>query len=89
MTQTGAVPGPVDSAAVVRANTRFALRLHASMATVQGNRFLSPFSVSAALTLATAGARGETLRQMTAVLGLPEPTGPGSCCFKARTRNRL
>ncbi len=69
-------PARVDMAAVVRANTRFALRLHASMATVQGNRFVSPFSLSTALNMAAAGARGETLRQMLAVLGLPEGDDP-------------
>src|SRR5207245_2741722 len=66
----------VDTAAVVRANTRFALRLYASMGTVQGNRFVSPFSLSTALTMTAAGARGETLKQMMAVLGLPEGQDP-------------
>jgi serpin B len=49
---------------VAAGNNAFAFDLYASVAAAAGNVFLSPFSVSAALALTYAGARGETARQM-------------------------
>lgn len=46
-------------------NARFALDLHAQLANeTGGNLFLSPYSISVALAMAFAGARGETHEQM-------------------------
>jgi serpin B len=55
------------------ANTATALDLYRQLASTPGNVFLSPYSVSTALAMVAAGARGDTLTQMLAVLhaGLP------------------
>src|SRR5262249_52585604 len=39
----------------------------------EGNQFFSPFSLSAALAMTAAGARGDTAAEMTRVLRLPPP----------------
>jgi len=56
--------------AAVKANNSFALDLHRALAEQEsGNIFVSPFSVSTALGMVYAGARGETASQMADVLG--------------------
>src|SRR4051794_4446816 len=65
-------PAAADRAAVVRGNNRFALELYARLRQGEGNLFLSPYSISAALAMTSAGARGRTLEQMTSTLHLPE-----------------
>ena len=54
---------------LVASNTAFALNLYQELATNQGNFFFSPFSISTALAMTYAGARGETEAQMSDVLG--------------------
>jgi serpin B len=61
-------PTEEDHEAVVAGNTQFALDLYARLRTEDGNLFLSPYSVSTALAMTYAGARGETERQMADVL---------------------
>jgi serine protease inhibitor len=58
----------LDAEAVVRGNTWFALDLYRRLRDAQGNLFLSPYSISTALAVAYAGARGETERQMAQAL---------------------
>jgi serpin B len=53
-----------DLAEVVKGNNAFAFDLYASVGAADGNVFLSPFSVAAALAMTYAGARGETAVQM-------------------------
>jgi serpin B len=60
-----------DTSALVKGNTRFALELYGRLRGGEGNLFLSPFSVSTALAMTSAGARGRTLEQMQEVLHLP------------------
>jgi len=60
---------------VAAGNTAFALDLYGRIRAEQGNVFCSPFSISAALAMTSAGARGETLAEMNKVLHLP---GDGS-----------
>jgi serpin B len=55
-------PGPVDG------NTRFAIDLYGRLAGQPGNLFFSPYSISTALAMTYAGARGATEQQMAAVL---------------------
>ncbi|HVC09761.1 MAG TPA: serpin family protein [Elusimicrobiota bacterium] len=65
-------PPAVSSAAAadfVLGNNEFALALYARVAAgKKGNVFFSPYSVSSALAMAYAGARGQTARQMADVL---------------------
>jgi len=57
-----------DVKTVVRGNNEFALDLYAKLRADDGNLFISPYSVSTALAMTWAGARGETARQMSEVL---------------------
>ena len=57
-----------ELAVVVRGNTAFALDLYRTLAEVEGNFFYSPSSISMALAMTYAGARGETERQMAETL---------------------
>ena len=57
-----------DLAALVGGNNAFAFELYHALAGSEGNLFFSPHSISAALAMAYAGARGETERQMAATL---------------------
>src|SRR5437870_6711367 len=54
--------------AVVDGNTAFALDLYAQLKTSPGNLFFSPHSISTALAMTYAGARGDTEKQMAGVL---------------------
>jgi serpin B len=65
---------------VVRGNNAFALDLYGKVRGQPGNAFLSPYSISTALAMTYAGARGETADQMARVLHLggdPEATHRG------------
>jgi serpin B len=57
-----------DVAAVARGNTAFALDLYGRLKDTGKNTFLSPYSISTALAMAYAGARGNTEKQMAEVL---------------------
>lgn len=52
-------------------NTAFALDLYARLAKEEGNLFFSPYSISTALAMTYAGARGDTATQMSDVLRFP------------------
>jgi len=68
-------PLTLDEAAMVTADTGFALDLYARLRDREGNLFFSPFSISTALAMTYAGARGQTEAQMARVLyfGLDQP----------------
>ena len=53
---------------LVEGNTTFALELYSQLKTNPGNLFFSPYSISTALAMTYAGARGETEKQMGQVL---------------------
>jgi serpin B len=57
-----------DLAATVAGNTAFALDLYQQIRVQPGNVFYSPFSISEALAMTWAGARGETEKQMATAL---------------------
>jgi serpin B len=59
--------------ALAEGNTRFALELYGKLRAVDGNLFLSPYSISSALAMTYAGARGETASQMATALELTLP----------------
>ena len=69
--QAGELAPPVEAAeldALVAGNTQFALDLYHALTCQPGNLFFSPYSISTALAMAYAGARGETERQMAEAL---------------------
>jgi serpin B len=79
-TSHGAQPsGPnPDGQAVANAGNRFALDLYGKLSGPKGNLFFSPSSISSALAMTAAGARGETATQMSSVLhfdSLPKTDG--------------
>ena len=53
---------------LIRGNSAFAFDLYGALRGQDGNRFYSPHSISVALAMMYAGARGETARQMEEVL---------------------
>jgi serpin B len=63
---TGSVTA--DREMVVQGNNAFALDLYAKLKKNDGNLFFSPHSISTALAMTYAGARGNTEKQMAAVL---------------------
>lgn len=64
---------PADLHASVAGDTAFALDLYQQVRTQGGNLAFSPASISAALSMASVGARGATLDQMRSVLHLTLP----------------
>lgn len=68
---SAADPPPAPVADLAAGNTAFGMDLYAHLAAAPGNLFLSPFSISAALAMAAAGARGDTLAEMRKVLRFP------------------
>ena len=73
-----AVP-EADAKALVEGGNRFAIDLYKKLAAEPGNVVCSPYSVSAALAMTYAGARGETATEMAKVLhlaGLAERVHP-------------
>jgi serpin B len=63
---------PADWTKLVTGNTQFGMNLYGQLRSEAGNLFLSPFSISTALGMTAAGARGTTLEEMEKVLHLPE-----------------
>jgi serpin B len=57
-----------DVKTLIRDNSAFALDLYGRLRAAEGNLFLSPYSISSALAMTYAGARGETEKQMTEAL---------------------
>ncbi len=65
----------VQRQTVVQGNNEFALALFARLRENQGNLFFSPYSISTALAMTYAGARGDTETQMAKVLHFPTLAG--------------
>jgi serpin B len=59
---------PADVRTLVQGNNAFALDLFARLRNQEGNLFYSPYSISTALAMTSAGARGATAEQMAQVL---------------------
>jgi serpin B len=62
------VPIAQPDPALIQGNNEFALALYGQIKSDKENVFFSPYSISAALTMAYAGARGESEKQMSKVL---------------------
>lgn len=63
-----AAGAPADVDTLVRDNTAFALGLYGKLAPTEGNLVFSPYSISSALAMTYAGARGNTEKEMAAAL---------------------
>ena len=61
-----------DTTALVEANTAFGLDLYAQLKSRPGNLFFSPYSISTALAITCAGAKGQTEKRMADLLHLPQ-----------------
>ena len=75
-----------DLKALVQGNNTFALNLYGTLNDGEGNLFFSPFSISQALAMTLAGARGETERQMTNTLHYELPQSALHPSFNALDR---
>jgi serpin B len=67
------VDPPVDPTAAVKGNAAFALDLYGHLRGQEGNLFFSPYSISTALAMTRAGAKGETADQMDKTLHFTLP----------------
>ena len=67
---TNSVKAAIDpnQQTAVAGNNKFALELYGKLENQQGNLFLSPYSISTALAMTSAGARGQTEKQMAEAL---------------------
>jgi serpin B len=72
-----------DSRALVDGNNTFALDIYRTLSTQDENLILSPFSISLALAMTYAGARGETESQMADTLHFDLPQGQLHPAFNA------
>jgi serpin B len=72
-----------DSQTLVDGNNAFALDIYQTLRTQNGNLILSPFSISLALAMTYAGARGETESQMADTLHFDLPQGKLHPAFNA------
>jgi len=82
-------PRPFESSpeikSVVDANNAFALDLYQKLKDKPGNLFFSPYSISSALAMTCAGARGQTEMEMTSALRFNLPPEKLHPAFKALT----
>ena len=78
--------GAADLAELVRGNNAFAFDLYRVLSDGEGNLFYSPFSISQALAMTSAGARGETQRQMVDTLHYRLPQNSLHPAFNALDR---
>lgn len=69
--QRAAGEGQETEHLIVEGNNTFALELYAKLQSQGGNLFVSPYSISTALAMTHAGARGRTASQMAEVLHFP------------------
>jgi serpin B len=67
------VQAKADRPALVQGNTAFACDLYGRLRQQEGNFFYSPYSISTALAMTWAGARGKTAEQMAQVLHFTLP----------------
>ena len=72
---------PAQTQSLVEGNTAFALDLYGRLKAEPGNLFFSPYSISTALAMTYAGARGETEEQMSQVLHFANDQRPLHAAF--------
>jgi serpin B len=81
--QTAPEVAPATLDTLVADNTAFAFNLYQVLREQDGNLFYSPYSISAALAMTYAGARGETAEQMETALHLTLPPEQVHAAFNA------
>ena len=62
---------PENINALVKGNTDFAVDMYKKLSSPDGNLFFSPYSISIALAMTWAGARGQTESEMASALHFP------------------
>ncbi len=72
-----------DYTAIVQGDTQFALDLYAKLRGQDGNLFFSPYSISTALAMTRAGAKGDTAAEMDKVLHFTLPQDKLHAAFAA------
>ena len=82
----GQAAQPGQTKTLVDGNTAFACDLYAQLWNTPGNLFFSPYSVSTALAMTYAGARGDTETQMAQVLHFGRSQAPLHSTFGALQR---
>lgn len=83
-TAKGAAAPQVDS--IVKGNSSFAAKLYSELGAGEGNLFFSPYSISSALGMTYAGARGNTAVEMKQVLHFSLDQSALHPAFKALNR---
>lgn len=78
--------GAVSGKSMVERNNAFAVKLYRELGTKQGNLFFSPYSVSTALGMTYAGARGNTAKEMAEALCFEADQAKLHLSFKALSR---
>jgi len=80
---TTAATRPAGEAALVKGNTAFALGIYDRLRAEEGNLFFSPLSISTALAMTYAGARGATAAEMAQALHFDLPPDQLHTAFAA------
>jgi len=76
---------PSKDITFVEGNTKFALNLYSQLRTQPGNLFLSPYSISTAIAMTAAGAKGKTATQIDRVFSFNLPPASRSPAFAQLT----
>lgn len=84
-----ATPAPSPYQGLVEGNSAFAVQLYGKLGSSEGNLLFSPYSISSALGMTYAGARGNTAKQMRDVLHVQLSQGELSRAFKGLNRELL
>jgi len=74
--------GPSSQETLVQGNTAFAVQLYQELGAKDGNLFFSPYSISSALGMTYAGARGNTEKEMKKVMHFPPDQADLPSAFK-------
>lgn len=84
----GASPSGVDSlsAGLARGNNAFALQLYRELSTAEDNIFFSPYSISSALGMTYAGARGKTAKEIKDTLHFQFDSADLNAAFKGMNK---